>query len=103
MSEFIRLCAGLLSAMIKSRAALQAENLALWHQLCVYKKSVKRPKVRPVDRILWSLLAKTWAGWKDALIFVILMCILFSRAEKRRTRPSTEKMVQIKDVVNQGG
>lgn len=26
--------------------------------------------MRPKDRILWSLLAKAWTGWKDALIFV---------------------------------
>lgn len=68
--EFIRLCVGLLTAMAKSRAEIQTENLALRHQLCVYQRSVKRPKVRPSDRILWSLLTKTWTGWKDALIFV---------------------------------
>ena len=70
MLESIRLCAGFLAAMFRSRAALQAENLALRHQLCVYQRSVKRPRVRPADRILWSLLARAWAGWKDALIFV---------------------------------
>ena len=70
MTEFIGLCLGFLAAGLKSRAALQAENLALRHQLCVYQRSVKRPKVRPVDRILWSFLAKTWTGWKDAIIFV---------------------------------
>ena len=70
MIELIRLCAGILMAVFKSRAGLQAENLALRHQLYVYKRSVKRPGVRPADRILWSLLARTWTGWKDALIFV---------------------------------
>lgn len=70
MIEFIRLCVGFQAAMFRSRAGLQAENLALRHQLCVYQRSVKRPNVRPADRILWSLLAKTWAGWKDVLIFV---------------------------------
>jgi len=70
VTEFIRLFAGFLPAMFRSRAGLQAENLALRHQLCVYQRSVKRPKVRPVDRILWSLLAKTWTGWRDALISV---------------------------------
>jgi putative transposase len=70
MIEFIRMCAGLLTAPVKSRAELQAENLALRHQLCVYQRSVKRPKVRPADRILWSFLAKSWTGSKDALIFV---------------------------------
>ena len=50
MVEFIRLCSGFLSAIFKSRAALQTENLALRHQLCVCQRTVKRPKVRPADR-----------------------------------------------------
>jgi hypothetical protein len=56
--------------MFRSRAVLQAENLASWHQLCVYQRSIKRPKVQPVDRILWSLPARAWKRWKDALVFV---------------------------------
>lgn len=70
MIEFIRLCAGFVAAMFRSRAALQAENLALRHQLGVYQRSVKRPKVRSADRVLWCVLAKAWTGWKDALSFV---------------------------------
>ena len=70
MTELIQLCMGFLAAALKSRVGLQAENLALRHQLCVYQRSVKRPKVKPADRILWSLLAKAWTGWRDALVFV---------------------------------
>ena len=70
MSEFTRLWAGFLVGLFKPRAALQTENLALRHQLCVYQRTVKRPKVKPADRVLWSLLAKAWAGLKDALVFV---------------------------------
>ena len=57
MIEFIRLCTDFVAAVLKSRAGLQAENLALRHQLCVYQRNVKRPKVKPADRILLSLLA----------------------------------------------
>ena len=70
MIEFIRLCVGFLAATFRSRAALQVENLALRHQLGVYQRSIERPKVQPADRILRSLLARAWTGWKDALIFV---------------------------------
>ena len=56
MVELIRLFASFLRAALKSRAGLQAENLALRHQLCVLQRSVKRPKVKPADRIMWSLL-----------------------------------------------
>jgi len=69
MIEFIRLCTSFLAGVLKSRAGLQAENLALRHRLCVYQRSVKRTKVKPADCILWSLLAKAWMRWKDALIF----------------------------------
>ncbi len=70
MIEFIRLCAGFVAAMFRSRAALQAENLALRHQLGVYQRSVKRPRVCPADRMLWCFLARAWTVWKDALILV---------------------------------
>lgn len=70
MVEFVRLWIGVLASTLSFRAALQAENLALRHQLCVCQRSVKRPKVKPADRILWSLLARAWVGWKDALVFV---------------------------------
>ena len=43
--ELIRPYLGLLLSLFKSRAALQAENLALRHQLCVHQRNVKRPKV----------------------------------------------------------
>ncbi len=45
MIEFIRPWFGVLVSALRARAALQAENLALRHQLCVYQRSVKRPKV----------------------------------------------------------
>lgn len=70
MFEIIGLCISLIASLLKSQAGLRAENLALRHQLCVYQRSVKRPKVQPADRILWSLLAKTWTGWRNALILV---------------------------------
>jgi putative transposase len=70
MIEFIKLCVAFLVSGLRSRAALQAKNLALRHQLCVYQRTVKRPKVQPADRICWSLPARAWTGWKDALIFV---------------------------------
>lgn len=46
---------GFLATVLKSRAELQAENLVSQHQLFVYQRSVKRPKVRPADRILRTM------------------------------------------------
>ncbi|MCF6284855.1 MAG: integrase core domain-containing protein [Candidatus Hydrogenedentes bacterium] len=70
MKEVTLLVIAILTSCFKSRASLQAENVALRHQLCVFQRSVRRAKVRPADRILWSFLSRVWPGWKDALLFV---------------------------------
>ena len=31
---------------------------------------IRRPHVRPSDRILWSWLSRGWARWKEVLVFV---------------------------------
>jgi putative transposase len=56
--------------LFRSRRSLQAEIIALRHQLTVYRRSVRRPQIRPADRLLWSLLSRHWTGWKGALVFV---------------------------------
>ena len=53
-----------------SRSALAAENLALRQQVAVYKHSVKRPKLRPRDRVFWVLLPRLWSNWRSALAIV---------------------------------
>ena len=70
MREFILLFLRFVASFFKAKATLQAENLALRHQLCVFHRSTKRPKIQPADRVLWSVLARVWRDWKDALIFV---------------------------------
>ncbi len=47
----------LIREFLTSRLMLAAENLALRQQVSVYKQSVKRPKLRPRDRIFWVLLS----------------------------------------------
>jgi transposase InsO family protein len=49
---------------------MQLEILALRHQLAVYQRAMSRPRIQPTDRLLWSWLARLWAGWQDALAFV---------------------------------
>jgi putative transposase len=51
-----------------SPAAL--ENLALRHQLAVYRRTIARPKVRTTDRLFWVGLARVWTDWKHALVIV---------------------------------
>ena len=49
---------------------LALENLALRHQLAVYKRTVTRPTLRRTDRLLWVWLASVWTGWRAALVIV---------------------------------
>jgi len=40
------------------------ENLALRHQLAVYKRTLTRPKVRRSDRLFCVALSRVWADWR---------------------------------------
>src|SRR5512132_4125691 len=57
-------------ALFRSRRSMPLEIFALRHQLAVYQRSVPRPRLQPMDRLLWAWLARLWAGWQDALAFV---------------------------------
>src|ERR1700726_2216869 len=60
-----------LSSIFHSRAALQMENLALRHQIGVLQRSArKRPRLTPVDRLLWVWLSRIWGDWRWALAIV---------------------------------
>ena len=58
------------SAM-KSRAALQLENIALRHQIGVLQRSAKkRPPLNNADRLFWIGLSRVWAEWRSTLKIV---------------------------------
>ena len=57
-------------AFIMGRAAAAVENLALRQQVAVFKQSVKRPKLRPRDRVFWVVLSRLWPNWRSALAIV---------------------------------
>jgi hypothetical protein len=60
-----------LSAIFRSRSALQLENLALRHQIGVLQRSVrkKHPNMTPVDRRFWVWLSWVWRDWRSATNF----------------------------------
>src|SRR5438270_6654448 len=66
------------------------ENLALRHQLAVYKNTVTRPKVHRSDRLFWLALSRVWAGWRQALVIVSPNTVL--RWQKRRFREHWTKL-----------
>ena len=58
--------------VLRSRAALQAEILALRHQLLVLQRTNRkhRLQIRALDRVFWVWLSNLWSGWRSALIIV---------------------------------
>jgi hypothetical protein len=56
----------------RSRAAIQAEIIALRHQLIVLQRSQKPKRfgLNRCDRCLWSWLAQLWSEWRSSLIIV---------------------------------
>src|SRR5260370_39648933 len=59
-----------LRAGFRSRGAMHLEVLALRHQLAVYQRRHQRVRTKVVDRLLWALLSRPWASWREVLVFV---------------------------------
>jgi putative transposase len=71
----LALCLSLLFSLqnsFRTRAALQAEILALRHQLLVLQRSrrQRRLRLRIWDRALWVCLLRLWPGRRSALLMV---------------------------------
>jgi putative transposase len=58
----------LVASSFRTRVALQAEILALRHQLTVLQKNApRRLRLQRSDRLLWVLLSRWWPGWRHSL------------------------------------
>src|SRR5256884_3605505 len=69
-SLFVALFA-LLASSFRTRAALQAEILALRHQLAVFQKNApRRLRLHHCDRLTWVVLYRFWSGWRRCLQMV---------------------------------
>ena len=61
----------LVVSSFRTRAALQAEVLALRHQLAVLQANApRRLRLQRSDRMLWILLSRLWSGWRTCLQMV---------------------------------
>src|SRR5215470_13040381 len=61
----------MLRELIRSRAALHFEVLALRHQLQVLERSrPRRLRLAKADRWLWAWLSRSWDGWRTAVVIV---------------------------------
>ena len=56
----------------RARAILQAEILALRHQLLILQRSSRGHKLRLgwADRVLWVWLSRIWNDWRSALLII---------------------------------
>ena len=60
-----------LRGIVRSRAALHLEVLALRHQLQVLQRSrPRRLRLAKPDRWLWTWLSRCWNAWRTALVIV---------------------------------
>jgi len=58
-------------AQFRSRAALEAELVALWHQVFVLRRRRRRcPRLSVVDRLIWIWLYRLSPACLDALVIV---------------------------------
>jgi len=58
-------------SILRSRAAVELENLALRHQIGVLQRSAaKRAKLTSGDRLFWICLSRLWRDWRSALAIV---------------------------------
>src|SRR5207244_8917088 len=74
----------LLPLLCGGHRQLALENLALRHQLAVYRRTKPRPKLRTMDRLFWVGLARVWTGWRQSLVIVAPATVL--RWQRRRFR-----------------
>jgi transposase InsO family protein len=71
MLVFLTTLLAILPSILRSRAALELENLALRHQIGVLQRSAaKRLKLTSGDRLLWICLSRLWRDWRSALAIV---------------------------------
>ena len=88
--------AALTWAVVRPRAALALENVALRQQLGVLRRAVERPAVTDRDRLFWLALRRLHAGWEGTLAIVSPSTVLkwhrqgwttYWRWKSRRLRP----------------
>jgi hypothetical protein len=70
--------------LVGGHRQLAIENLAVRHQLSVYKRTMTRPKLRTTGRLFWIGLPRVWAWWRQSLVIVTPDTVL--RWQRRRFR-----------------
>src|SRR5688572_19943489 len=56
--------------LVRSKPQLVMENVLLRQQLIILNRSVKRPRITPVERSLFVVIASRLQSWKETLLIV---------------------------------
>jgi putative transposase len=70
MSNSLLLAIRFLILVFSGHKQVALENIALRHQLAVFTREKKRPRLRDRDRLFWIALKKLYKDWRAALAFV---------------------------------
>ncbi len=70
MTHLFQFLFSLIASSARTRLSLQLEVAALRHQLSLYRAERRKPRISSSDRLLWSLVSKSWSGWRKALYVV---------------------------------
>ena len=70
MLELVLLIVRAIGAACRGHQDIVLENIALRHQLRMLQRSLKGPRFRTPDRMVWMLLAGAWRRWRSALVLV---------------------------------
>jgi len=97
-SLFVALFAFVASSF-RTRTALQAEILALRHQLAVFQKNAPlRLRLQRSDRLLWVLLSRWWPGWRGSLHIVrpdtVIAWLSLPKTSSACRHPLLKKMIE---------
>ena len=109
MLKLVRSIVSVIARRFRSRAVLELENLALRHQLHVFRRQRPgRPRLFTIDRLLWVWLYRIWPRCLDAMLLVKPSTVvqwhrqgfrLFWRWRSRTGRPSVDR--EIRDLIRQ--
>ncbi|MGA3124574.1 MAG: helix-turn-helix domain-containing protein [Polyangiaceae bacterium] len=70
MLAILQAIIGTLRSALRPRASLVAENLVLRRQLAILRRATPRPRLRPIDRAFWVIVARAWSRWAECLAIV---------------------------------
>ena len=111
MAQLVFLLTHGLRALLRDRADLALENLALRQQVAVLAERRPRPRLSTTDRLFWVFLRRLWSRWADVLVVVQPDTVvrwhrlgfrLFWRWRSRPGRPGRPRIdSELRDLIRQ--